>query len=225
MATLLRKLNLCTSTKVRILVDEVRNKVLFLQAGKDFVDVLLSFLTLPLGTIARLVSQESNMENVNVGSINFLYESVANLDKGKFLSALEKELLVRPINSMEQYCRFLKLNVDDTEKSRSFKCRRRQCSAVPGSRHCRCFIDKRDELCSVLSTPKKGFVPKTATFIISDDLRVKPDNSQSQISIAKYLGCEDVDTIKILTVNVTRKEVFNCLSIHLSESNLYIPCY
>ncbi|CAK8541830.1 unnamed protein product [Lathyrus sativus] len=215
MATLLRKLNLCTSTKVRILVDEVRNKVLFLQAGKDFVDVLLSFLTLPLGTIARLVSQESNMENVNVGSINFLYESVANLDKGNFLSALEKELLVRPINSMEQYCRFLKLNVDDTEKSRSFKCRHRHCEGVPGSRNCSCFIDRRDELCSVISTPKKGFVPKTATFIVSDDLSVKPDNSQGPISIAKYLGCEDVDTIKILTINVTRKEIIDLVKCSL----------
>ncbi|KAL5058101.1 hypothetical protein RYX36_029705 [Vicia faba] len=215
MANLLRKLNLCTSTKVRILVDEVRNKVLFLQAGKDFVDVLLSFLTLPLGTIARLVSQESNMENVNVGCINFLYESVANLDKGKFLSALERELSVRPINSMEQYCRFLKLNVDNTEKSRSFRCRHKECELVPGSWNCMCFMDKKDVLCTVLSTPKKGFVPKTATFIVSDDLSVKPDNSQSPISIAKYLGCEDVDNIKILTVNVTRKEIIDLVKCSL----------
>lgn len=214
MATILRKLNLCTSTKVRIVVDEVRNKVLFLQAGKDFVDVLLSFLTLPLGTIARLVSQESNMENIDVGSISFLYESVAKLDKGKFLSALERELLVRPINSMEPYCRLLKLNVDDTEKLRSFRCRHKKCELVPGCWNCQCFMDKKDELCRVFSYPKKGFVPKTATFIVSDDLSVKPDNSQSPISIAKYLGCEDVDTIKILTVNVTRKEVFICLFIY-----------
>ncbi|XP_058739714.1 uncharacterized protein LOC131611896 [Vicia villosa] len=214
MATLLRKLNLCTSTKVRIVVDELRNKVLFLQAGKDFVDVLLSFLTLPLGTIARLVSQESNMENIDVGSISFLYESVTKLDKGKFLSALERELLVRPINSMEQYCRLLKLNVDDTEKLRSFRCRDKKCELVSGCWNCRCFMDKKDELCSV-SYHKKGFVPKTATFIVSDDLSVKPDNSQSPISIAKYLGCEDVDTIKILTVNVTRREIIDLVKCSL----------
>lgn len=34
------------------MVDKERKKVLYAEAGKDFVDVLFSFLTLPLGTIA-----------------------------------------------------------------------------------------------------------------------------------------------------------------------------
>lgn len=67
---------------VRMMVDEGKNRVVFVQAGKDFVDVLLSFLTLPLGTVARLVSKESNIkEKVRFGSISTLYESVANLGK------------------------------------------------------------------------------------------------------------------------------------------------
>ncbi|KAF7825582.1 DUF674 family protein [Senna tora] len=40
---------------LRLMVDKERNRVIFAEAGKDFVDVLFSFLTLPLGTIARLV--------------------------------------------------------------------------------------------------------------------------------------------------------------------------
>lgn len=47
---------------LKVLVDKETNKVLFAEAGKDFVDVLLSFLTLPMGTIARLVAKDSKLE-------------------------------------------------------------------------------------------------------------------------------------------------------------------
>ncbi|TKY65911.1 tyrosine/DOPA decarboxylase [Spatholobus suberectus] len=43
---------------MKLMVIKERNKVLFAEARKDFVDVLFSFLTLPLGTIARLVRKE-----------------------------------------------------------------------------------------------------------------------------------------------------------------------
>ncbi|KEH23103.1 MZB10.14 protein [Medicago truncatula] len=208
MATFLRNFNClspCTEVSVKILVDEVRNKVLFVQAGKDFVDVLLSFLTLPLGTIARLVSQESNMENVCVGSLSLLYESVANLDKEKFRSAIEKELLVRPINSMDRYCKYLKLNIDDTEKLRSFNCGKQECIDNPAKRNCKCCEKKRTSLCVVKHHPKNGFVPATATFLISDDLNVKPDNSQLSQN----------NTIKIVTVDVTRKEILDLVKCSL----------
>jgi len=51
------------------MVVKERSKVLYAEAGKDFVDVLFSFLTLPLGTIAVLVAKESNIEAVEFGSI------------------------------------------------------------------------------------------------------------------------------------------------------------
>ncbi|MCI36634.1 DUF674 family protein [Trifolium medium] len=51
---------------LKLLLNEKRNKVLFAEAGKDFVDILCSFLTIPLGTIARLVEKESIIGPVNV---------------------------------------------------------------------------------------------------------------------------------------------------------------
>jgi hypothetical protein len=42
---------------LKLTVHKETNKVLFAEAGKDFVDILISFLTLPLGTIARLVAK------------------------------------------------------------------------------------------------------------------------------------------------------------------------
>ncbi|KAJ1437335.1 hypothetical protein SESBI_03662 [Sesbania bispinosa] len=113
---------------LKLLIDEKKNKVLFAQAGKDFVDVLLSFLTLPLGTIARLVSAESNLTKVSVGSVSSLYESVANIDEKLFWTATCKEMLLQPRNSMERYCQDMKLNIDDTEKAKYFICEDWGCS-------------------------------------------------------------------------------------------------
>jgi len=44
---------------LKLVVNKETNKVLFAETGKDFVDVLFSFLILPLGTIARLVEKKS----------------------------------------------------------------------------------------------------------------------------------------------------------------------
>ncbi|KAL2347184.1 hypothetical protein Fmac_001184 [Flemingia macrophylla] len=59
------------------------NKVFFAETGKDFVDILFSFLTLPLGTIARLVQKESNIGPLKFGCVNSLYHSVEGLQLGQ----------------------------------------------------------------------------------------------------------------------------------------------
>jgi len=77
---------------LRVMVDKERNRVLYAEAGKDFVDVLLSFLRLPLGTIiARLISQESNLEAVKLGIISSLYQGVSDLDQQYLWSQACKE--------------------------------------------------------------------------------------------------------------------------------------
>jgi hypothetical protein len=68
--------------QLKLLINEESNKVVFAEAGKDFVDILCSFLTLPLGTIAKLSQKDSNMGPVTVGCLNSLYQSVVDLDKG-----------------------------------------------------------------------------------------------------------------------------------------------
>lgn len=45
-----------TIFQVSVLRSKQTRKVLFLEAGKDFVDTLLSFLLLPVGTILRMLS-------------------------------------------------------------------------------------------------------------------------------------------------------------------------
>ncbi|KAF9598867.1 hypothetical protein IFM89_032721 [Coptis chinensis] len=74
---------------IKLLINREKNKVLFAESDGDFVDVLFSLLTLPMGTIIRLLGAKSNM-----GSMDKLYNSVANLDKEHLKTQDEEAPLV-----------------------------------------------------------------------------------------------------------------------------------
>ncbi|XP_058741685.1 uncharacterized protein LOC131614075 [Vicia villosa] len=107
---------------LKLVLNEKGNKVLFAEAGKDFVDILCSFLTIPLGTVARLVEKESSIGPVTVGCLNSLYQSVVDLDEGCLSTDTIKQVLLEPSNSAEDYCNTLKLNIDDTPPTKYFAC-------------------------------------------------------------------------------------------------------
>ncbi|KAE9618130.1 hypothetical protein Lalb_Chr03g0042911 [Lupinus albus] len=208
---------------LKILVDVKKNEVVYAEAGKDFVDVLLSFLTFPLGNIVRIVSNDSNMEKVSVGCLSSLYQSVANLEVKHFWSDTCKEMFLNPRNSSEDYCRNIKLNIDDTEKTRYFICQDLECSrkesgvllSIFKNKRCKCgklmdreILRKNTSLLNV-----EGFVHDSSTFTIFDDLKVIPDNVLRSVSEVSRM--EDVNSIKILTVSVTQKEIVDLLKISL----------
>jgi hypothetical protein len=49
--------------RVQLLVEKSTKRVLYMEAGKDFVDLLFSFLMLPTGTVIKLISQGMNLES------------------------------------------------------------------------------------------------------------------------------------------------------------------
>ncbi|KAI3750874.1 hypothetical protein L2E82_21751 [Cichorium intybus] len=62
--------------QLKVFVDKKKKKVIFAEAEGDFVDILFSFFTLPLGTIARLSRKHADSKDIKVGSLTSLYESV-----------------------------------------------------------------------------------------------------------------------------------------------------
>jgi hypothetical protein len=204
---------------LKLVVNQESNNVLFAEAGKDFVDVLFSFLTLPFGTITRLLQKESTMGSVTIGCINNLYQSVADLDKDCMKEEKGKEMLLQPHNSFEDYCSSLKLNIDDTEPTKYYKC-------IEGILQCD-FVD-------VLSTSTKcpdddcwfgktnvvgletqfcnGFVKDGASFVITDDLRVMPNSMDiTSFGMLQSFGIKHTSLVKEMIVNVTKEKVFYLL--------------
>nr|CAD1839780.1 unnamed protein product [Ananas comosus var. bracteatus] len=80
-----------TKLGMKLLVDTRTNKVLFAEAGKDVVDFLFGLLALPVGTIIKLITEESM-----VGSVANIRQSLESLDGTFFLSDQAKVDLLNP---------------------------------------------------------------------------------------------------------------------------------
>ncbi|CAO2201205.1 unnamed protein product [Urochloa humidicola] len=104
--------------EVKLSVDKAKKKVLFAESDKDFVDVLFSFLTMPLGTIVRLLGKQSQM-----GCLDEVYKSVEDLSTDFFQTKACKGMLLVPLNAASSYCSRLKINIDDTKVRAVYVCR------------------------------------------------------------------------------------------------------
>ncbi|XP_039686125.1 uncharacterized protein [Medicago truncatula] len=181
---------------LRFMVDRERNKVLYVEAGKDFVDTLFSFLIFPLGTIARLAAKESNIDAVKFGSLSSLYESVSDLGEEHLWNKTCKEMLLKPRVPMGLYYRKLKFNIDESEPLRK-------------------LLNQESFVNSLKGIEESGFVKETSTFIVSDDLCVLANEVGTSLNLCQKHGVNDIDTIDKRTVNISKKEVIDILKLSL----------
>ncbi|KAK7256857.1 hypothetical protein RIF29_30397 [Crotalaria pallida] len=242
---------------LKLMVSKEKNKVLFAEAGKDFVDVLISFLTLPLGTIARLVAmqdfvgvlvnfltsplgtisrlvaKESDMQPVKVGSLTTLYGSVANLDKECLSTDTCKAMLLQPRNSLEDYCRSLKVNIDDTERTQYYVCDNLKECRRGSSVMCSTFKNKKCKCGALLANPISlrkpnvfdGFVKNNSSFIITDDLNIVPNSLGTLFSILKKLEIKDMASVKEMVVHVTKNQVMDLLKCSLLSKTVFTDVF
>ncbi|WJX82017.1 hypothetical protein P8452_64831 [Trifolium repens] len=199
---------------LRVIVDKERNQVVYAEAGKDFVDVLFSFLRFPLGTIARLVAEESNIEAVRFGSLSSLYQSVSDLDQQHLWSQHCKEMLLMPRNSLEGRYQNLKLNIDDIPRQ-VFLCENMLCrssGSIFKNQKCQCGKLLKTES---HMTYYNGFVKKSATFIIHDDLTVMPNDLGTSLCLLQKQGISNIADIEKKTILIGKKEVADLLKLSL----------
>ncbi|TKY65912.1 tyrosine/DOPA decarboxylase [Spatholobus suberectus] len=219
---------------LKLVVNKERNEVLFAEAGKDFVDVLFSFLTLPLGTVARLVRKESNMQPIEIGSLSSLYQSVENLDKECLCTDTYKEMLLQPRNSMEAYCKSLKINIDDTEPTEYFVCDNLCDCPYNGqvlistlkNKRCRCGGMLAKQISPDSSDVFDGFVKSDGSFMITDDLKVVPNSLETFFYLLKNCGIKNKSSVIEMTVTVTKNQVMDlfksCLFSKTTLTDLFI---
>ncbi|GMI80639.1 hypothetical protein like AT3G09110 [Hibiscus trionum] len=80
-----------TAVSLKLLIDTKGQRVLYAEAGKDFVDFLFNILTLPVATVIRLLTKEG----IN-GCVGNIYESVANLGDAYIHPTTTKDTLLKP---------------------------------------------------------------------------------------------------------------------------------
>ncbi|CAN6556575.1 unnamed protein product [Malus baccata var. baccata] len=162
---------------LKVLVNNLTNKVIFAECDNDFVDVLFSFLTIPMGTIVRL---SHHSQSLGIGCIDNLFGSVESLDLQLFRTKECRDMLLHPRNGAEDLLRNLKLKYDQCELPRYFKCSNRYCCnfaqrfSYYETVHCCCGGLMKVETIFTTKQAEGGgvFVAGPGRFIISDDLQV-----------------------------------------------------
>ncbi|XP_057452193.1 uncharacterized protein LOC130744013 [Lotus japonicus] len=223
---------------IKILFDKQTNKVVAVEATNDFVDTLFSFLSLPLGTITRLVaatttttatsSSDGNNDQQPpeppfLNSINNLYQSVQNLSPNDVWNPVCKQMLLRPRNPCEALCSKLVLNVDDTEPAtKVYVCASCDKFTTFPNLVCTCGKPVREpkNLDSEGSVEVKGgvFVKGTeSSFLVFDDLKIVPSSFVSFMPLLVQMGYSDLTQLEEITQNIGMQEILKILMYTLTS--------
>ncbi|XXG89338.1 hypothetical protein AAC387_Pa12g1360 [Persea americana] len=208
---------------LKLLINKQSNHVIYAESGKDFVDILLSYLTMPISSIIRLTTRHSK-----IGSLNGLYESVEDLDVRYMQTKACKTMLLHPRSSAEEQYKNLVLDIDeDTSPTEYYICPKWVCasrthclvSTVANAR-CRCgqvmhrriYRKKQDD---GLDGKDGGFVKGDTRFMISDDLNVFPVSTSKSLELLKKAAISESTVLDQRNVIVGRREVLHLLNCML----------
>uniref|UniRef100_A0A5B6YRD0 DUF674 family protein n=1 Tax=Davidia involucrata TaxID=16924 RepID=A0A5B6YRD0_DAVIN len=205
---------------LKVLVDKTKNRVIFAESDNDFIDILFSFLTLPMGTVVGLLGTESNA----IGSIARIHRSVSALETRHSRTAFCKAMLLNPRNASEAQCAKLSLNLNPMEPVKFYNCGLGYCKDknwLTTFNDMRCksghLMDNEantDEYKSTVDDDGEGdgvFIKGgPARFVITDDLQVMSGSTASCISLLRRLGINDGSEVEERTVEIGPKEVL-CL--------------
>ncbi|KAL0701354.1 hypothetical protein Bca4012_057476 [Brassica carinata] len=218
---------------LKLLTDEKRNKVVLAEAEQDFVDVLLSLLTLPMGRIAGLLKDHKTV----LDCYKNLNNSVADMDFGHFETDAFKSMLLDPKSSKDIHRGRLKLNMGYTHSLGFFVCPSFFKSPSCGSRaysnfktQCSCgalmdslfHVPEAEQVEQVIGDIADGvFVNCRSSFIVTDDLKVTPNSIGVLMNVLKDLGYTGYNALRETLVDVGFEEVVSLLGcLFTSESPL-----
>ncbi|KAF6160959.1 hypothetical protein GIB67_007600 [Kingdonia uniflora] len=175
---------------------------------------------MPLGTIVRLTCKELQISAI--GSMDNLYKSLENLDVKYFDKETCKAMLLRPGNSADLVCKNLKLNVDDTEAIKYYRCKdfiqgkcARNNSSLSASMLDKCSCGTlMNEWINISYTDGKSFV-EGRMFIVTDNLMVVPQSTEPCWALFKDIGIKEVGTLVEKTVSVGSEEILSLLRLSI----------
>ncbi|KAJ8639410.1 hypothetical protein MRB53_016104 [Persea americana] len=215
-----------------LLVDNEGKRVIFAESGKDFVETLLSFLTMPLGTVIKLSGKQPNMS-----SLTMLYQSLEDLDL-EFLSTKScKDMLLHPKSSAVELYKNLHPMVDigATEPTQYYICSSWDCcfyehclvSTVENTQ-CRCgktmdrkISEKKDEGVKDAHGGDGVFVKGKMRFMITDNLQVSVVSSSTFFAALRELGISDASVLEERNVNVGEEEAMSLLKTSLISNAVF----
>ncbi|EYU36133.1 hypothetical protein ABFS82_14G238900 [Erythranthe guttata] len=214
--------------RLKLLIDTESKRVLFAEAGKDFVDFLFKIQTLPVGAVVLSLLQK---KQARIGSLTNLYESIENLNNSYMQSNETKDALLKPDDP-------LSLVAGPTPgppraatlASKLFY----KCSTCPPvyvsdspDIYCPgCRYSKMTSSMIYVAPPFYdddqgiGFVKDMVTYMVMDDLVVTPLSTISSISFLNKLDVKDFSSVQEKRVNFGMDEAVKLLSASLHTNNV-----
>ncbi|GLT88962.1 hypothetical protein SLE2022_069680 [Rubroshorea leprosula] len=200
-----------TKLSLKLLVDTKGHRVLFAEADKEFVDFLFNLLSLPIGWVITILSKQGLD-----GSLGKLYESVEALsDTYKQASQVALDALLKPTVYASATAPLLLPNIQTTNSARFYRCHNTYNSSCnyqvtndPSATCASCGGSMNMELTYVdgknmkSSSPEEGYVKGVVTYMIMDDLEVRPMSSISSITMINRFNIKDIGGLEEKVVDV-----------------------
>ncbi|KAJ6303068.1 hypothetical protein OIU77_017027 [Salix suchowensis] len=209
-------------TSVRLVVCKSKKAVCYAEASKDFVDLLFSLLTIPLGYLMNGMHGGRSR-----GCISHLYNSVTDLDAKKYLKSNEiKEILLNPKIAPGSGYKNQPLGVKEAavDKQQYYYYYQFAVAAIKTER----ILDFTVPISTIMDpkSPFKegrrgdGFMQDPAMFTVTDDLVVTPISLVSGLSLLEKFKISFND-IYVCEVKVGKEEASRLLAASfVSESAL-----
>ncbi|KAG8046056.1 hypothetical protein GUJ93_ZPchr0008g11962 [Zizania palustris] len=235
-----------SALSMKLLVDTKAQRVLYAEAGKDVVDFLFSLLTLPVGTVVKVLSKDSM-----VGSIGKLYGSVEKLDATYVRSADARNVLLAPAGGFvsgkllqlpepaapvtkEVYrCASYSYTqcYNQVSTVKNLPCQVKNCSGkmtapvvvvVPSTGSGDSDGDGDSEAAPSESSAAAGagFVHGVVTYTVMDDLTVAPMSTISGITLLNTFGVTDISTLQEKAVRISYTEGLEMLKASLQSKTV-----
>nr|TKS16854.1 hypothetical protein D5086_0000016850 [Populus alba] len=173
---------------LKVLIDSKHNKVVFAEAGKDFVDFLLNLLALPLGTVIQLLTKSTM-----IGCIASLYGSLEKLDESYLQPNQNWDSILKPIIiARVTNPNFL---LPDTKKPENRK------SQGYGTRYLSQevkFVGTNDSTSTDTPTSDLagGYMKGLVTYMVTDDLSLSPMSMVSVVGLLNKIEIKDFSVLE-----------------------------
>ncbi|KAJ3688369.1 hypothetical protein LUZ61_017533 [Rhynchospora tenuis] len=189
---------MATKSSIKLLIDNKSRRVIFAEAGKEFVDFIFSLLALPIGSVIKLLSSASMQ-----GSIGNLCQSVKNIDSIYLLPNKEKSTLLEPnIYLSGSPSNLLLEGENNSLQPKMYVCQGSGCSTASLEKNAICptckyqfnrektlvFPSKETVEMGTSTGESGGFVRGVVTYMITDNLEVTPMSSISSITLINKFG-------------------------------------
>nr|GMD01989.1 DUF674 domain-containing protein [Ipomoea batatas] len=220
-----------STVSLKLLVDKKTRKVVFAEADKAFVDFLFHLMSLPLGTVIKLVNHNSM-----AGSLGNLYGSIQSISDTYLQPNVDKDVLLNPKVAVHSTAVPLLMAPGAASETKKFYVcsgcnahgnRLRYISEYP---ECVCPTCKsRISTVAHYVAPLKadvtkdengGFVKGVVTYVVMDDLKVMAHSSIATITVLNKNNIKDFSSLTVKEVHLGFDEGLKVLKAALHTDSV-----